>query len=249
MDIVALALLGAVLASFIGVIAERMYTGQSWSRGRSRCDSCARTLTALDLIPVVSWLASFGRCRGCGALVSVRYVLGEALLASLFVLSYFMLGPSFALLSFLALLAVLFFIVVYDLRHTVIPSEASALLLALSLLYALLTTPSMLELGGTLFASGMIGAAFFLAYVLSRGRAMGLGDAPVALSLALVAGDNALSGLLFSFWIGAVVGIAILVMRRGGPKMGLEVPFAPFLAAGFLLAHFTGWNPFLMMLL
>jgi prepilin signal peptidase PulO-like enzyme (type II secretory pathway) len=74
---------------------------------------------------------------------------------------------------------------------------------------------------------------------------MGLGDAPVALALSLVAGTNAFSGLLFSFWIGAVIGIGILALYPRGHRMGIEVPFVPFLAAGYLLAFFTQWNPLL----
>ena len=75
---------------------------------------------------------------------------------------------------------------------------------------------------------------------------MGLGDAPIALGLSLLVGFGAaFSGLIFSFWIGALCGILILVLRRGGPRMGIEVPFVPFLAAGYLLAYFTQWNPFL----
>jgi prepilin signal peptidase PulO-like enzyme (type II secretory pathway) len=98
-------------------------------------------------------------------------------------------------------------------------------------------------LGTTLFTAGMIGLAFLLLHLLSGGRAMGLGDAPVALSLSLLCAPYAFSGVLFSFWIGAIIGIAILVMRRGGPRMGIEVPFVPFLAAGYLLAYFIQWNP------
>jgi prepilin signal peptidase PulO-like enzyme (type II secretory pathway) len=72
---------------------------------------------------------------------------------------------------------------------------------------------------------------------------MGLGDTPVAFALSLLAGREAIAGVMFSFWIGAVIGILILVFRRGGPKMGIEVPFVPILAAGFLLALFSQWNP------
>jgi prepilin signal peptidase PulO-like enzyme (type II secretory pathway) len=72
---------------------------------------------------------------------------------------------------------------------------------------------------------------------------MGLGDAPIALSLSLLSAGYVFPGILFSFWIGAVVGIAILVTRPKGHRMGIEVPFVPFLAAGFLLAFFTSWNP------
>jgi len=72
---------------------------------------------------------------------------------------------------------------------------------------------------------------------------MGLADAPLAAGLALLVGHAALPGFLFSFWIGAGVGIVLLAMAPRGSRMGIEVPFAPFLAAGFLLAYFTQWDP------
>jgi prepilin signal peptidase PulO-like enzyme (type II secretory pathway) len=74
---------------------------------------------------------------------------------------------------------------------------------------------------------------------------MGFADAPFAFGLALLVGPAALSGFIFSFWIGAVIGIIMLLKRPRGSRMGVEVPFAPFLAAGFLLAYFTQWNPFI----
>ena len=83
-----------------------------------------------------------------------------------------------------------------------------------------------------------------LIHFFSRGRAMGLADAPLAFGLSLLVGQSALAGFIFSFWIGAVIGIALLAGRPSGSRMGVEVPFAPFLAAGFILAYFTQWNPF-----
>jgi prepilin signal peptidase PulO-like enzyme (type II secretory pathway) len=80
-------------------------------------------------------------------------------------------------------------------------------------------------------------------YALSRGRWMGLGDAPIAFSLSLLAGSHAIAGLLYSFWIGGAIGVFILVLAKRGHRMGIEVPFVPFLAAGYLLALFTQWNP------
>jgi prepilin signal peptidase PulO-like enzyme (type II secretory pathway) len=79
--------------------------------------------------------------------------------------------------------------------------------------------------------------------LLSRGRAMGLGDTPAVFGLSLLAGRTAVAGVLFSFWVGGVIGICILALRKGGPKMGIEVPFVPFMAVGFLIALFTQWNP------
>lgn len=238
--------LGAVLASFLAVIAERVYTGESWIRGRSRCNSCTEHLRAHELIPVLSWMSTLGRCRTCGSRVPVWYAVGEATLGTVFVFGYLSLGFSVALPVFLLIACVLTFIVLYDLRHTVVPAFASNSLIALGVLYAVLATPSLPALGYTFLVSGCIGLFFFLAYALSGGRAMGLGDAPVALALSLVVGGSlALPGFLFSFWIGGIVGIAILVSRPKGRRMGIEVPFVPFLAAGYLLAFFTQWNPLL----
>lgn len=241
--------LGAIVASFMAVIAERLYTGQSWIHGRSACNSCSRELGVVDLVPVFSWLLCRGRCRTCHARVPVLYTIGEAILGVLFALSFLKLGLSLALGVLLAAFAVLAFIVMYDLRHTVVPAAASSLLVVLSLLYALLATGGAEHLGQTLMTAGIIGFAFFLLYFLSRGRAMGLGDSPVALALALLTGGSlAIAGLLFSFWIGAVVGIGILVTTPKGHRMGIEVPFVPFLAAGYVLAYFTQWNPLLLTL-
>lgn len=237
------AVLGALLASFLGVVAERVYTGQSWRRGRSRCNSCRTVLTSRDLLPVVSWVASGGKCRTCGSKVPARYALFEATLALVFAVSYQALGIGLALALFLMAILVLGFIVLYDLRHTVVPMGAVLVLTLLSAAFAWVSVPSPdAFMRSALVASGI--AVFFLAlFAFSRGRAMGLGDAPVAFALSLLVGTAAVPGLLFSFWIGALVGIGILVARPGGPTMGIEVPFVPFLAVGYLLAYFTQWNP------
>ncbi len=234
---------GALAGSFVGVAAERAYTGQSWKTGRSRCNSCRTTLTPRDLVPALSWLMHRGRCRHCGARVPGLYALYELALGLLFAAAYAALGIGLPLLLFLAALCVLAFIVVYDLRHTLVPSPASTLFIALSALYALSAAPSLPALIVPAAYAAGIALFFFCLYAFSRGRAMGLGDTPLSFGLALLAGERALAGFLFSFWIGGVIGILILVLRKGGPRMGIEVPFAPFLAAGFLLAFFTQWNP------
>jgi leader peptidase (prepilin peptidase)/N-methyltransferase len=235
--------LGAILASFIGVIAERVYTGQSWKRGRSKCNSCREQLDGRDLVPVFSWIFYRGRCRQCRVKLPVRYVAGELLLGGLFALSYTSLGLGIPLLLFLAMLCVLYFVVAYDLRHTVVPAHASNLLVLLCVGFALATTASYTALFWHGVVAAIIALFFFCLYFFSKGRAMGLGDAPVAFALSLLVGSQAIAGLMFSFWIGAVVGIGILFLRRGGPRMGIEVPFVPFLALGYLLAYFSLWNP------
>ena len=240
---IGLAGLGAILASFIGVLAERVNTGASFVTGRSHCNSCNRQLSALDLVPVFSWTVSGGRCRTCKARIPYLYTVSEATLALLFVLAYMKFGLSPLLALFLAAVLVLAFIVFYDLRHTIVPPLASGLLSVIAVAFALVAYGEGQLLGAVFLSAGIIASGFLLLFLLSRGRAMGLGDSPVALSLSLIAGPAAFAGLLFSFWIGAIIGICILVSRPKGHRMGIEVPFVPFLAVGYLLAFFTQWNP------
>ncbi len=235
--------LGAIAGSFAGVVAERLNTGQSFVTGRSRCNSCARTLGARDLVPVLSWIVARGRCFSCGASVPWAYAVLELALGISFALAYLHIGLSVPLLPFLIALSVLAFIVVYDLRHTIVPPTASLALFLSSAWFLLSTVPDTRSLGATLLTAGLIALAFLAMHVLSGGKAMGLGDAPVAFSLSLLVAPYALSGLLFSFWVGGLCGVLILLARRGGPRMGIEVPFVPFLAAGYLLAYLIEWNP------
>ena len=236
-------ILGAVLASFAGVCVERVGTGQSWKSGRSKCNACNSNLRTRDLVPVFSWLYYSGRCSMCTSRIPARYPISEALLGSLFLLSYLHYGLSPLLLLMYVFLFLLAILVLYDVRHTIVPFGLSLALVGVGALFAIFNSPNIQHLATTFVLSGCIALGFFLLHTLSKGRWMGLGDTPVALALSLVAGLQALAGLLFSFWIGAVIGIGILVLTPKRRRMGIEVPFVPFLAVGYLLALFTQWNP------
>ena len=76
-------ILGLVMGSALNCLALRLAKGEKWSgKSRSACPACGHTLTALDLIPLVSWLALGGKCRHCKAPISKRYPITEALLAA-----------------------------------------------------------------------------------------------------------------------------------------------------------------------
>src|SRR3989344_41590 len=238
-------LLGAIVASFIGVLVARLHTGEGFLSGRSRCDACNAPLSVSSLIPVVSYCLTGGCARCCSARLSPYAPLTEFLLGGLFVLSYLAIGPVGALPLFLLSLSVLLALVLYDLRHQILPPLLLATFVLTSAVTGYVLAPSLSSFFSTSLSAFLIGLSLALVHLLSRGRAMGLSDAPLAFGLALLVGPAALPGFLFSFWIGAVIGIAMLVRRPRGSRIGGEVPFAPYLAAGFLLAYFTQWNPFI----
>ncbi len=242
---VAFFILGTIIASFAGVVSARLHTGQSFFRGRSRCDSCNKTLSSLDLIPIISYFFSLRRSLCCGVLISSLAPTSEILLGFLFVLAYLSLGLSTALIFMLISLSALLALVLYDLAHQILPSSLLGIFIFTSAVTGFFMSQSLWAFLNTLGVAFLI--AFFLAAIhfFSRGRALGFADAPLAFGLALLVGSAAFPGFVFSFWIGACVGLALLAWRPRGFRMKSEVPFAPFLASGFLLAYFTQWNPFL----
>ncbi|MCX6786931.1 MAG: prepilin peptidase [Candidatus Kaiserbacteria bacterium] len=237
--------LGAIIASFVGVFVARLHTGQSFLAGRSRCDACNTQLGLSVLIPVISYIIGGGKARCCGASVSLLAPLTELLLGGLFALSYIQLGLTTALFWMLLSLSLLLALVLYDLAHQILPSILLAFFVTASAITGFLLAPSFALFSTTLLTAFLIALSLALIHFVSGGRAMGLADAPFAFGLALLVGSAALPGFVFSFWIGAVIGILILLKRPRGSRMGVEVPFAPFLAAGFILAYFTQWNPFI----
>src|SRR5918992_5523107 len=83
-------ILGAIVGSFLNVVAYRLPRGESLATPPSRCPSCGAPVKPYDNIPVLSWFLLRGRCRNCGAPISWRYPLVEAgtgLLCALVVLA------------------------------------------------------------------------------------------------------------------------------------------------------------------
>ncbi len=242
---IALFFLGAIIASFIGVIVARLNTGQSYLVGRSRCDACTVPLSVLQLVPVLSYVASGGRAHCCGARLSLSAPLSEILLGVLFVLVYQTIGLSYALPFMLIALSLLLALVLYDVAHQILPFPLLAVFVGASALAGFLLADSVSAYLSTLLVALVLAGILAVIHYASGGRAMGFADAPFVFGCALLTGPAALPGFIFSFWIGALIGILLLVRRPAGSRMGVEVPFAPFLAAGFLLAYFTQWNPFI----
>lgn len=249
---------GVIIGSFLNVCIYRFHTGKSLT-GSSHCLSCARTLAWYELIPVLSYVVLRGRCRTCRSRVPSRYLWVELSTAVLFAWVAYSVADVLLWPLLLVLMAVLMMVLVYDVYHLIIPH---AFVWALTVL-ALLHEGYRLYSGGTLVATGwalvgVVGAFAFFAglWWYSGGRWIGLGDAKLVAPLALmVGGSGVFSMVVLSFWVGTVVSLSLLglqyVLRRGQGHLRFmaspltiksEVPFAPFLIAGFLLVYLGGVN-------
>lgn len=238
---IVVALFGAMVGSFVNVVTLRLHTGRTILTGRSVCDSCGKELSWFHLVPVLSFLSLKGRCGMCGSKIGFGHFLAEVVTAALFVFAFYMHAFGPLLILTLPFLALIVGIVLYDLRHTVIPNIFVYPLIILSFGVAILSGAQ----EATFITAFSISALFGLIWLLSRGRAMGFGDAKLVLALALFVGyPLSLTGFILSFWIGAVVSVFLLVISGKRRTMNHEVPFAPYLAIGFLCAYLLQINLF-----
>ena len=128
------ALLGLVFGSFCNAWAWRLVHGESITRGRSHCASCGHTLSARDLVPLVSYLSLHGKCRYCGAPIGKRYPLAEVTLALAFVALVLRYGLTLTALRFLIVAALLLVASLTDLESQEIADRLQVMIAAAALL-------------------------------------------------------------------------------------------------------------------
>lgn len=117
-------MLGTVMASFLGCMGWRMCNGESVARGRSHCDSCGHVLGGRDLIPILSYLLSKGRCRYCGAKIPKINLFGELGMGVLFALFTLLNGNLYDVVLYLFFFCILYLVTVTDLTDQIIPDSA-----------------------------------------------------------------------------------------------------------------------------
>lgn len=218
-----LAAFGLVVGSFLNVVIHRVPRGLSVVRPRSACPACGRHVPWHENVPVLSWLLLRGRCSGCGAPVSARYVLVEALTSGLVLACWLRFGWTPELPVALALTFVLVALVFIDYEHMLLPDAltlpGTVVGLAVSFWPAWPTTPEDALLGVLLAVFLLEGLN--LAYKLLRGRdGFGAGDTKMLMLMGAFLGwDVALLAFLGAALIGTVVAVPLLALSRRRPEV------------------------------
>jgi len=259
------AALGAIVGSFLNVVVHRIPLDEPlglFRKTRSYCPACKQGIAWFDNIPILSFLMLRGKCRRCGARISFRYPLIEALSAALFALAAVRtgeLGWSPAWLAFAVaagFAAVCLAATAIDFQHKILPDELTLRAGPLICLAGALFVPAfhgtdlfghelvpavkaplaslVVALAGAAVGGGIIAVVRWIGTLIVRREAMGLGDVKFM----------AMCGLLIGPW-GSI--LAIMVAMVGGSVLGLliwaitrnrEIPFGPFLAMGALAVLF-----------
>ncbi len=223
----------------MNVVIKRYNTGESIVYSDSHCFSCGKKLSWRELVPILSFLAQKGRCRKCRSKISRQYPLVEFITGLLFLSIFLKFFPDLQLTIFYWIITSLLIVIsVYDFYHQIIPDKIVYLLIFFALVYCLFV-------GGNAFTSFLTGLSFFLFFFLlwffSRGRWMGLGDSKIALAAGWILGfENGLVAMLSSFWIGAILGIFLLLFSLKKLTLKSRIPFGPFLSLGIIIAFLFG---------
>jgi len=238
--LVAAAAFGALIGSFLNVCIYRLPLGKSIVWPASACPHCSRELFWYENIPVASFVVLRGRCRTCAGPISVRYPLIEALTALMFALAWWYYGPGLLLLSRLVFGCALLVLFAIDLEHHLLPNAITLPGIIVGFAFSVFTEPGWLaSLIGILVGGGILYLVAEAYYRVRREEGLGMGDVKMlAMVGAFVGWQLTLLTLMLASFSGTIIGLALIITKRGGMKYAL--PFGTFIALGAAAAATVG---------
>ena len=233
--------LGCCIGSFLNVCIYRLPQGLSIVSPRSFCPECRASVRGYDNIPLLSYLLLRGKCRSCGAKISWRYPLVEALTGAFAVALYLQFGLTGSFFAFFAFVAALVVITFIDLDHRIIPDVISLPGIGIGFLLSFfLPNPSVTESLIGLLAGG--GSLYLVAVgyqALTKREGMGGGDVKLLAMIGAWLGWKAvLFTLFFASLTGTLIGGGAMLIQKQGRHY--VIPFVPFLAFAALAYLFFG---------
>lgn len=237
--LVSVALIGLVMGSAVSALAWRLPRGRSWVHGRSACPSCGHLLSPLELVPLLSWLLSRGRCRHCAARVSARYPVNELVCALWAVLVYRHTGlvpmMPFVLLWGWMMVALLWIDYDFQLLPDVLTFPGSLI----AITAAALGPGGRHALFGVLMGAGLLWVVAELYFRVRRIEGMGGGDVKLAAMFGALLGPwGALLTILLAAFAGSLWGGVLMLRGQGDGKTAL--PFGTLLAPAAMVVYLVG---------
>ncbi|MCD4670170.1 MAG: prepilin peptidase [Actinomycetia bacterium] len=227
---------GIVVGSFLGVVIYRIPRKLSIISPGSYCPGCKTKIAFYDNIPLISHMVLKGRCRNCGAKISLSTFLVELVTGLLFVLNFFYFGLSIQMIAGIILCSALIAVSFIDIEFRIIPNIIVLPLTIIGLGLNIFINPDKWW-QPLAFSAGAF--AFMLIINLICPRGMGMGDVKLTLMIGAFLVKNVITGLFLGFLSGVVFGIAVIIKKR---KFKQTIPFGPFISFGSITALFWGDN-------
>ncbi|BBP02035.1 prepilin peptidase [Sulfuriferula nivalis] len=213
----------------------------SLSIPRSACPTCGHAITALENVPILSYLWLRGKCRGCQTRISVRYPVVEAITGILTAITAAYFGYGTASLAAIVFVWALIALTFIDFDTQLLPDNITLPLLWLGLLANMQNTFTPLNSAviGAMMGYLSLWSIYWLFKLITGKEGMGYGDFKLLAAIGAWLGWSMLPiVILLSSAVGAVVGIILIVVAKQGRS--IPIPFGPYLAGGGLIALFWG---------
>jgi leader peptidase (prepilin peptidase)/N-methyltransferase len=229
--------MGAIMGSFLNVVAYRLPRHESLVRPASHCPSCGTPVKPYDNIPILSFLLLRGHCRSCSTPISVRYPLVEALTAALCAGAVLTHRSAAGIALSVVLILLVVPVALIDLEHRIIPNRITAAGAVLAILIGLTLDPAGEP---ERLVAGAAAGGFLLLAALARPGGMGMGDVKLAAVMGLFLGRAVAPAILIALLAGVLVGALVIAKRGARAGRKTAVPFGPFLALGAIVAVYAG---------
>jgi len=238
--VAALAILGLAVGSFLNVCIHRLPRKGSIVQPASSCPQCGYVLRWFDNIPVLSYALLGGRCRTCKAGISIRYPIVEVVTMAIFVEHYLVFGSDIILVPRLLFACAMIVLFAIDLEHHLLPNVITLPGIVTGLAFSAILPPGLLDaLIGVVAGGGVLWLVGEAYYRYSGQEGMGGGDVKM---LAMIGGflgwQLMILTLVLSSVLGSVVGLLVIVFKRGGMKYAL--PYGTFLSLAALASSMYG---------
>ncbi len=245
-------IVGASLGSFVLVVVDRLYV-KSFINDRSECFHCGHVLTWRELFPIVSYVLQRGKCVKCGTKYGVEHVLVEIVFGTLFTLLYFTHFAQAELtlitagwcIYYTILFVVCGVLVLYDIRHKLIPRGFTLFFLLLSCV-ALVIRYMQTQESIDLYSPLVFSFPLLLIFLVTRGRGIGFGDVILFSGIGMLLGvSSGFLALLIAVWSATLVGLSYQLysyIRYKKIDRKKALPFVPFIILGMLFVVCTGFD-------
>ena len=235
-----LTMFGTAVGSFLNVCIYRLPLRKSLAWPGSHCTDCGVPVKPYDNIPVFAYLWLRGRCRSCGAAISLQYPIVELATGAVFLGAYLLFDSPALLIQRLLFACSMIVLFVIDLEHRILPDVITLPGIALGFLFSLVLPPGWRDsLIGIALGGGSLWLIGELYFRLRHEEGMGFGDVKMlAMIGAFLGWKLMLLTLVLSSFVGSIVGLGLIVFNRGDMKYAL--PFGTFLALGAIIAATAG---------
>ena len=232
---------GLIFGSFFNVVGSRLPNGESIILPASHCTKCGHKLTAVELIPVISYIIQKGKCKKCGTKLPLMYPFYELFCGIIFAICYYRFGLTKEIIIPLTFISMLLIIIVSDIEYMIIPDEVLiffgiVLFIEIGIINGLSSLLYSILYGVASFAIMFI-IKLFGDYIFKK-ESMGGGDIKLMFFFGLCTG---LPNALFSIFIGSLVGLPLSLIVLKFKKTNI-IPFVPLLSLGIMIIILTGFD-------